>query len=84
MQDLPAIGKIPLLDVLGEGNGSVAINRNVLCHVSADYQTEHNIATYGCRPIPLKRVRERIEWKCRIVPRSGCRAEDVQQGYLPR
>jgi hypothetical protein len=29
MQDLPAVRKIPLLDILGEGNGSVAINRNI-------------------------------------------------------
>jgi hypothetical protein len=29
MYDLPAIGKIPLLNVLGEGNSGVAIDRNV-------------------------------------------------------
>jgi len=29
MQNLPAIGKIPLLDVLSESNGSVAIDRDV-------------------------------------------------------
>jgi len=29
MYDLPAIGKIPLLDVLSEGNGSLAIDGDV-------------------------------------------------------
>jgi hypothetical protein len=29
MQDLPAIRKIPLLNIFGEGNGSVAIDRNI-------------------------------------------------------
>lgn len=29
MQDLPAIGKIPLLDILSESNRSVAVDRNV-------------------------------------------------------
>jgi hypothetical protein len=29
MQDLPAIRKVPLLNVLGEGDGSVAIDGNI-------------------------------------------------------
>ncbi len=30
MQDLPAIRKVSLLDILGEGNGSVAIDGDIL------------------------------------------------------
>jgi hypothetical protein len=29
MQDLPTIRKVPLLDILGEGDGGVAIDGNI-------------------------------------------------------
>ena len=40
MQDLPSIREISLLDVLSEGNGSVAIDRNIYSHVSTDFAYE--------------------------------------------
>jgi hypothetical protein len=52
MQDLPAIRKIPLLDVLCEGDGSITINRDIWRHVSTQFSRYKTVTTHGCRPIP--------------------------------
>src|SRR5882757_4225172 len=52
MQDLPAIRKIPLINVLGEGNRGVTIDRNILkSRFNRICQPKPKIATYGCHPI---------------------------------
>jgi hypothetical protein len=78
MQDLPAVSAVALLDVFGESDCGVTIDRDIWRRVSVWVHLKHTIPTYGCRPRP----RKDSEWD--VYSRIGTYSDQVAELKMPR